>query len=333
MDEKSLVSWSALLAAFVKNDYAKEALVLFLDILEIGVNLHSGCFSTVLDGCSESNDLEVGLQIHGLAIKLGHASDVNTGTALIDLYAKCVSFQSARVIFDSLRSKTIASFNAILAGYLNSNIEDVEKDPMVFFSKLRFNGVEPDRITFSRLFSLSADRACLGTGKNLHPYSTKMGLENDFAVRNAVITMYAKCGSIEDAHQIFSSMNSHDCVTWNAIISACALHGNGNKALCFFEVMKKEGFAPDEITILAVLKACSYSGLWENGLRLFNDMKPKYGIWPKLVPAGFISTTSVAGDKHHPESREIYANLDLLRDEINWRDKTRNNLQLHSDSF
>lgn len=47
-------------------------------------------------------------------------------------------------------------------------------------------------------------------------------------------------------------MNSHDCVTWNAIISACALHGNGNKALCFFEVMKKERFAPDKITILAV---------------------------------------------------------------------------------
>ncbi|KAI4300773.1 hypothetical protein L6164_034109 [Bauhinia variegata] len=433
IDERSLISWSALLSAFVKNGYAKEALDLFLDILEIGVNLDSGCFSTVLDGCSESNNLEVGLQIQGLAIKLGLASDMNTGTALIDLYAKCGSFQSARMIFDSLPGKTIASFNAILAGYLNSNVMDIEEDPMFFFSKLRFDGVRPDWITFSRLLSLSADRACLSTGKSLHAASTKMGLETDSSVCNAIITMYAKCGSIQDAHQIFSSMNGHDCVTWNAIISAYALHGEGKKALCLFEVMKEEGFAPDEITVLAVLQACSYSGLWESGLRLFIDMEPKYGIrpviehfacvvdllgrarklykamniinkspfpnspllWRTLVHAcklcgnlqlgtaaskkllelapneasAYILVSNmyagggmpeeaakvrtamndlkliketgsswiqidnkvhyfVASDKDHPEIREIYANLDLLRDEIKWRYENRNNLQL-----
>ncbi|CAJ1967571.1 unnamed protein product [Sphenostylis stenocarpa] len=281
LDERSLISWSALLSVFVKNGHADKAFDFFFNMIQIGVPLDSGCFSTVLDGCSEWNNLKFGVQIHGLIIKLGHVSDVNSGTALVDFYAKCGSLQSAREIFDRLRNKTIASFNAILVGYLNSKVRDDEEDPMGFFSKLRFNGVKPDCITFSRLLCLSANQACLVTGKSLHAYSIKVGLEDDTAVGNAVITMYAKCGTVQDAYQIFSSTN-RDCVTWNAIISAYALHGEGNKALLLFEEMKEQGFAPDEITILAILQSCSYSGLWETGLHLFNEIQSKYGIRPVI---------------------------------------------------
>lgn len=281
LDEKSLISWSAILSVFVKNGYAKKALIFFLHMLEIGMYVDSGCLCIILDGLSECSNLETGLQIHGLAVKLGHASDVNIGTGLIDWYAKCGCFRSARSVFDRLPSKTIASFNAILVGYLNSNIENDEEDPMVFLSNLRFNGLRPDWVTFSRLLSLYADQACLVAGKSLHAYTIKMGLESESAVGNAVINMYAKCGNIQDAHQMFRN-TSHDRVTWNVIISAYSLHGEGNKALLLFEHMKEEGFSPDEITILAVLQACSYSGLWENGLSLFNEMEPKYGIKPVI---------------------------------------------------
>ncbi|KAL2327024.1 hypothetical protein Fmac_020451 [Flemingia macrophylla] len=432
LDQRSLISWSALLSVFVKNGYANRAFELFLNMLQTGMPLDSGCFSTLLDGCSEWNNLKLGFQIHGFATKLGLASDVNCGTALVDLYAKCGSLQSARAIFDRLPNKTIASFNAILVGYLNSKIRDDVKDPMVFFSELRFNGVKPDCVTFSRLLCLSANQACLVTGKSLHAYTIKVGLEHDTAVGNAVITMYAKCGIVQDAYQIFSSMN-HDCVTWNAIISAYALHGEGKNAVLLFEEMMKQGFAPDEITMLAVLQACCYSGLWETGLCLFNEMESKYwirpviehfscmidllgrsgnlskaidvinnspfsdssllwrtfvnacklcgdvqlGIWASrklldlapneassyilvsnmyaeggmLEEAAKVRTTMndlkliketgsswieidnevhyfIASDKNHPQSREIYANLDLLKDEICWSCEHINNLEL-----
>ncbi|KAK4281872.1 hypothetical protein QN277_013318 [Acacia crassicarpa] len=434
LNERSLISWSAIISAFVKNGYAKKAVTSFSDMLESGVDVDSGVLCIVLDGCSECNILGSGLQVHGLAVKLGHASQVNIGTALIDLYAKCGCFQSARVVFEKLPSKTIASFNALLVGYLNSKFEDDEEDPLVFLRNLRLNNLRPDWVTFSRLLSLYADQACLVAGTSLHAYSIKTGIDAESAVGNAVITMYAKCGSIRDAYQMFSNM-SHDHVTWNAIISAYSLQGDGNKALLFFEHMKEEGFPPDEITILAVLQACSYSGLWENGLCLFNEMESKYGIkpviehfacmvdlfgragkltkamdiirespfaespllWRTLVNAcklcgdlhlgmsaskklldlapneassyilvsnmyaegGMLEEAAkvrtamndlkltketgsswieidseihcfIASDRDHPESREIYASLDLLRDEIAWSCNRSNNLQLLS---
>lgn len=135
MDERSLNSWFALLSAFVKNNYANRALEFFINMLQNGFTLDSGCFSIVLDGCSECNNLKFGLQIRGLIVKLGH---VQNG-----------SLKSARVVFDKIPDKTIALFNAILVGYLNSKIRDDEdeEDPIIFFRNLRFNGVRVFMLT------------------------------------------------------------------------------------------------------------------------------------------------------------------------------------------
>lgn len=67
--------------------------------------LDSGCFSIALDGCSECNNLEFGLQIHGLIVKLGYVLDISSGTALVDLIAKCGSLKCARVVFDRIPVK------------------------------------------------------------------------------------------------------------------------------------------------------------------------------------------------------------------------------------
>lgn len=276
LDDRNLISWTALLSMYVKNGHVDIAMDVFLEMLDLGIYCDSSCLCTVLDACSECRNLELGCQIHACVIKLGYYSGVHVGTALIDIYAKCGNLQSARLVFDGLSGKTTASFNAVLAGFMESHIH-VEEDPMVLFNQSRYAGISPDSITFSRLLSLSAEEACLVRGKSLHSYSIKAGLEANSTVGNALITMYAKCGSIEEAFQMFNGINGRDCVSWNAIISAYALHGEGNKALFLFENMKEEGFAPDGITLLAILQACSYSGLWETGLCLFNEMEPKYG--------------------------------------------------------
>lgn len=281
MGERNLVSWTALLSGYVKNGNGKKALEGFSQILELGVGFDSCCFATLLDGCSECKNLGLGLQIHGFVVKLGYVHDVSVGTALIDLYAKCRKLRSARLVFHSLLDKNIVSFNAILSGYIGADGAD-EEDAMALFSQLRLADIKPDSVTFARLLSLSADQACLVKGKCLHAYIIKTGFEANPSVGNAVITMYAKCGSIGDACQLFYSMNYLDSISWNAVISAYALHGQGRKALILFEEMKKEEFVPDEITILSVLQACSYSGLLEEGFCLFNDMESKYGIKPEI---------------------------------------------------
>ncbi|XP_057468166.1 LOW QUALITY PROTEIN: pentatricopeptide repeat-containing protein At2g33680-like [Actinidia eriantha] len=281
MGERNLVSRTALLSIYVKNGHGDKALTQFLDMINQGISFDSNCLACVLDSCSECKDLNLGVQIHGFVIKLGVVSDVNVGTALIDLYSKCENLQSARLFLDGLSVISTASFNAILDGFAKIDGED-EEDAMLLFNQYKLARLKPDSITFSRLLSSSADLACLVTGTSLHACAIKTGFEGDLTVSNAVITMYAKCGSILDAHQIFIGMKEHDSISWNAMVSAHALHGQGNESISLFEEMVSEGFFPDKITILAVLQACSYSGLWNYGVSLFNEMEMKYGVSPIL---------------------------------------------------
>ncbi|WJX17619.1 hypothetical protein P8452_07510 [Trifolium repens] len=54
---------------------------------------------------------------------------------------------------------------------------------------------------------LSENVACIVAGKSLHAYPIKAGLEDDTAVGNAVITMFAECGIVKDAYEIFTCTN------------------------------------------------------------------------------------------------------------------------------
>ncbi|GLT64609.1 hypothetical protein SLA2020_370910 [Shorea laevis] len=282
MADRNLITWTALISGYVRSGAGNEAANKFLEFIDLGIDYDSSCLATVLDGCSECKNLDFGLQIHGFAVKLGYLWDIHIGTALVDLYAKCGNLKSAMIVFNSLSNKTVALFNAILVGFMETN-QDNEEDAMLLFSRLRLADMKPDLVTFSRLISLSAKQACLAKGKSLHAYTIKAGFETDMTVSNALITMYAKCASFEGAFQMFNSMNCHDSVSWNSILSTCAIHGHGEKALLLFDMMKGEGFAPDKITILAILQACSYSGLWEDGLCIFSEMVSKYGIKPVMV--------------------------------------------------
>ncbi|CAK9165085.1 unnamed protein product [Ilex paraguariensis] len=281
LNERNLVSWTALLSGYVKNGHGELALKRFVKMVDLGIYIDCTCLATVLDGCSECNNLDLGLQFHGFVLKLGFLSHIKVGTALIDLYAKCGNQKCAKLLFDDISIKSTAMFNATLVGFTKVDEAD-DEDYMTVLGHLRLTGIKPDSVTFAQLLSLTADQACLVKGKSLHAYIVKTGFEADFTVSNAVITMYAKCGSIEDAYHTFFGMNDQDKISWNAMVSAFALHGQGEEALLVFEEMMKEGFVPDEITILAVLQGCNYSGLWDYGFCLFGEMELKYGVKPVL---------------------------------------------------
>ncbi|KAG2274041.1 hypothetical protein Bca52824_056596 [Brassica carinata] len=54
---------------------------------------------------------------------------------------------------------------------------------------------------------------------------------------SALITMYSKCGCLDDARAVFESMDNPDVVAWTAFISGHAYYGNASEALRLFEEM------------------------------------------------------------------------------------------------
>ena len=121
------------------------------------------------------------------------------------------------------------------------------------------------------------------TGTKIHIYAFDNGLASCPHVTTALIDMYAKCGSIEQALQVFCKSQFKDTYCWNALISALALHGHGYDAIKIFGQMRKNHKRPDDITFIGLLNACSHSGLVQEGCQLFNSMQKDFGIPPRLV--------------------------------------------------
>ncbi|CAM6028619.1 unnamed protein product [Sphagnum balticum] len=198
-------------------------------------------------GSRRSNvDLDRGKGVHDQIRKNGLESDVEVGNALIGMYSKCGASKEA---FD-------------------------------LYSKMQRDGVGLNRITYISILKACASQAHLEEGKQVHCSIIKAGVEIDAWIGTALIDMYAKCGRLEDARQVFNSMPDRDIVSWNAMIVGLALHGFGKDSLEVFGQMRHEGIQPDAVTFVGVLSACSHSGLVEEGHAYFSSMYEDHGITP-----------------------------------------------------
>ncbi|MCO5594541.1 hypothetical protein L7F22_048573 [Adiantum nelumboides] len=84
--------------------------------------------------------------------------------------------------------------------------------------------------------------------------------------------MYAKCGNLTCAHQIFDELVEHDVVPYTALITGYAQHGHGEEALICFDHMQSGGLFPNAVTFAGMLKACADMGASERGVALHTEI-------------------------------------------------------------
>ena len=54
----------------------------------------------------------------------------------------------------------------------------------------------------------------------IHSFTIKTIYDQDLAVGNALVDMYAKCGSTKDARLVFEMLIVLDIVSWNVMVSS-----------------------------------------------------------------------------------------------------------------
>lgn len=158
------------------------------------------------------------------------------------------------------------------------------EDAIVLFNEMKEAGIKPNCITLVGVLSSCASIGSLDLGKWVDAYASDRGLRNDIYVGTALVDMYAKCGSLDDALDVFEGMPDRNEVSWNAMISALAFHGRAKESLALFERMMEDcrHGQPNEITFVGVLSACVHVGLVSEGRRLFNMMSSVYGLVPQI---------------------------------------------------
>ncbi|KAJ7968975.1 Pentatricopeptide repeat-containing protein [Quillaja saponaria] len=269
--EPDAICWTSVISAFTRNDLFEEALEFFYVIQRERCLTPDGfTFGTVLTACGNLGSLKQGKEVHAKIVTSG-LSDVVVDSSLLDMYGKCGSVNESRCVFDRMSKKNSVSWSALLGAYCQKG----EFETVInLFREME----EPDLYCFGTVLRACAGLAAVRHGKEVHCQYVRRGGGRDVITESALVDLYAKCGCIDFAHRLFLHMPIRNLITWNSMISGFAQNGRGREALSSFGDMIKEGVKPDYISFIAVLFACSHTGLVDQGRVYFNSMMEDYGI-------------------------------------------------------
>ncbi|KAJ4826477.1 Pentatricopeptide repeat-containing protein, chloroplastic [Turnera subulata] len=286
-------------------------------------------FPFAIRACRVAGALEKGKEVHGFAIKTGFINDTVLFNSLMCLYLECRDVDYGRRVFDKMRVRNVVSWTTLIAGLIacgdldaasrafrkmpDRNVvswtalidgyvrNQLPQEAFKLFRGMQLHNVRPNEFTLVSLLKASTQLGSLKLGGWVHDYILKNGFEVGAFLGTALIDMYSKCGSLEDARQVFDKMEIKTLATWNAMITSLGVHGYGMEAIDLFAEMVVARVRPDAVTFVGVLCACVRMNDVEQGYRYFKYMRKYYGIKPIL--------------EHYSCMIELYRRADLL-DEV-----------------
>lgn len=283
MAERSIVTWNAMVAGYFKAGDWEEVLELFRVMLGMGVEFDEVTLISVLTACGRLGVLDLGEWIDGYVRENIRGCSQNLMTSLVDMYAKCGRVDKARELFDQMLCRDVVTWSAMISGYNQGNRC---REALELFHKMQITNVDPNEVTMVSVLSSCAVLGALETGKWVHSYMKRKQMQVTVSLGTALVDFYSKCGCIENALDAFKKMPQKNGWTWTVLIQGLASNGQGREALRFFASMLEAKLEPNDVTFVAVLSACSHSGLVEAGQHFFDSMDRDYGIKPRVEHCG-----------------------------------------------
>lgn len=277
MEDKNLITWNSMLGGFAQT---KDGVRLALELFEKMPERDLVSWNTIIGGFAKCGRIEFA---HSLFNRMPKR-DVISWSNMIDGYAKLGDIEVARSLFDEMPEKDVVAFNAMMVGYAQNGYYTEALE--IFHKMQRQSNLSPDETTLVVALSAVSQLGRIEKAASMHSYLVENGVSVMGKVGVALIDMYSKCGSIENAMLIFEGVDQKGIDHWNAMISGMARNGLGELAFRMLVEMQRVSVKPDGITFIGVLNACAHAGLVKEGMICFELMRKVHKLEPKLQHYG-----------------------------------------------
>ncbi|RVX18110.1 Pentatricopeptide repeat-containing protein [Vitis vinifera] len=159
-------------------------------------------------------------------------------------------------------------------------------DAIQLFNRMLISTVRPDNIALVSALSACAQLGELEQGKSIHVYIKQNRIPINAFLSTGLVDLYAKCGCIETAREIFESSPDKNLFTWNALLVGLGMHGRGHLSLHYFSRMIEAGIKPDGVSFLGILVGCGHAGLVCEARNFFQEMEVVYRVPRELKHYG-----------------------------------------------
>eukprot|EP00257_Ricinus_communis_P013359 XP_015570778.1 putative pentatricopeptide repeat-containing protein At2g01510 [Ricinus communis] len=318
LSSKSTVPWTALISANVQKGLLEEGLKLFNEMRRTNVSADQATFASVLKASANLASISLGKQLHSYLIRSGFWSNVYSGSALVDMYAKCGSVKEAIRTFKEMPGRNVISWNALISAYAqNGDGEATLKS----FEEMVLSGYQPDSVSF--LSVLSACSHCGLVEEGLQYFSSMTKVYKLVPKREhyaCVVDMLCRSGRFDKAEKLIAEMPFEpDEIIWSSVLNSCRIHKNHDLAkraanqLFNMDVLRN---AAPYVTMSNILAA---AGQWDTVGKIKKAMRerglkklPAYS-WVEIKHKVHVFS---ANDKQHPRMKEILQKIARLSEHM-----------------
>jgi pentatricopeptide repeat protein len=271
-----IVSWNTIIVGCLQNGLDKDALEAFQFMYcSLAIKPDSITLVSVLSACGNLNLLAQGKYIHCMILKHLLASNLRVKNSLLTMYFRFGDTRSAELVFYSMGDTNLCSWNCMISGFAQNN---KGWRALQFYQKMEDSA--PNEITVVGIICACTQLGDYRQGKSIHGHVVRSGLHNNVFISASLVDMYCKCGRLDIAVRVFEASAEKSIAGWNSMISAFGFHGHGLKSIELFWKMNDSGMKATKSTFIALLSACSHSGLVDEGWKYYRLMSEKFGIIP-----------------------------------------------------
>ncbi|KAF8380809.1 hypothetical protein HHK36_028303 [Tetracentron sinense] len=278
MPERDVTAWTAIICGYLHNGKINDARRLFDEM----PHRDTVAWNSMIGGYVRNGMLEDALQ---LFVQMPRR-DIVSWNLILQGYVQQDDMIIAHNFFEKMTRRDETSWNTMISGYQS-------EEALVLYFRMMQDGFKPDQGTYTSVIPVCGALSVVGWGRAIHLRVIQSGYENDTMVTSSLVSMYSKCGILNDASLVFERMKERDTIAWNAMIVAQAYHGSAVEAFKLFSSMIHAGFRPDHVTFLGLLTTCVHKGLVDKGWKCFKSMEKNWNLIPK--PAHYACMVDLLG--------------------------------------
>lgn len=255
MERLDVVTWTTMITACAQTSEGNQALMMFLEMQDLGFRPNEFTVSSVLKACADEKGLRFGMQLHGAILKGMYPVDVFVESGLIGMYSKSNKVDDARTVFDMMPSRNTVTWTSMITGYAQHGRSE---EAISLFHRMKARRILANSSTVVSILGACGSLRCLSLGKEIHTQIFKNHIdENNRHVGSTLVWFYCKCGLYSYAAKVLETMPTRDVITWTAIVSGHTQYGHDTEALELLNRMLREGVDPNDFTFTSALKACA----------------------------------------------------------------------------
>ncbi|XP_038884364.1 pentatricopeptide repeat-containing protein At4g18520, chloroplastic-like [Benincasa hispida] len=253
MRNRNTVTWTSIIAGYAREGRGEEAVNLFRLMKRQRIPANNLTIVSILRACGSIGASLTGREVHAQIVKSSFQTNIHIGSTLVWFYCKCRNRLKASMVLQLMPLRDVVSWTAIISGCAHLGHES---EALEFLKNMVEEGVEPNSFTYSSALKACAKMEAILQGKLIHSSANKTSALSNVFVGSALIYMYAKCGYVTEASQVFDSMPVRNLVSWKAMILCYARNGLCREALKLMYRMQAEGIEVDDYILGTVYGAC-----------------------------------------------------------------------------